>query len=162
MARKFKTSFPSETELVMEREFDAPRELVFKAHTDPQLIPLWWGRRAYTTIVDKMDVRVGGKWRFIQRNPEGEEFAFNGEYREITAPKKLVNTFEFEGFAGHIGTEDYTFTDLGGGRSALRTYSVFNTKDELDGVIATGMEEGANETYDRLDEMLAEQLKAKV
>jgi uncharacterized protein YndB with AHSA1/START domain len=77
---------PSDREIVMTRVFDAPRELVFKAYTDPSLIPQWWGPRGFTTTVDQMDVRPGGVWRFVQRGPDGSEYAFNGVYREIAPP----------------------------------------------------------------------------
>lgn len=152
---KFKISFPSETELVMEREFDAPRELVFKAHLDAEIIPLWWGPRAYATTVEELDARPGGKWRFIQRGEDGQEIAFFGEYRLISPPDKFVNTFGFEGMPGEPGEEEYNFIDLGNGRTLLRTYSKFKTKEELQGILESGMEWGANETYDRLEEYLA-------
>ena len=83
-------TLPSDREIVMTRLFDAPRELVFKAYTDPAMVPHWWGQRGATTTVDKMDVRPGGAWRFVQRGPDGSEFAFNGEYREIVPPERLV------------------------------------------------------------------------
>ncbi len=153
--RKFKVSFPTELELVMEREFDAPRELVFNAHLDPEIIPLWWGPRQYKTRVETLDARPGGKWRFIQRGEDGNEIAFFGEYRLISPHDKFVNTFGFDGMEGEPGEEEYNFIDLGNGRTLLRTYSKFKSKEELDAVLASGMEWGANETYDRLDEYLA-------
>lgn len=155
--RKFKITLPTDTELVMEREFDAPRELVFQAHLDPKAIPLWWGPRAYTTEVVEMDVRPGGKWRFVQRGKDGFELAFFGEYREITPSERFINTFGFDGMPGEPGEETYNFIDLGDSRTLLRTYSKFKTKEELEGVLQSGMEWGANETYDRLDEYLAQQ-----
>jgi uncharacterized protein YndB with AHSA1/START domain len=152
--RKFKISFPSETEMVMEREFDAPRELVFDAHLNPEAIPQWWGWRESSTQVVEMDVRVGGKWRFISRNRDGQEIVFFGEYREITPPEKFINTFGFEGMPGEPGEETYSFIDLGNGRTLLRVHS-FTTREEFD-----GMEEGADESYDKLDEYLAERMKS--
>lgn len=153
--RKFVISMPSETELVMEREFDAPRELVFKAHLDPEIIPLWWGPRNYTTVVEELDARPGGKWRFVQRTADDQVINFFGEYRLISPPDKFVNTFGFEGMEGEPGEEEYNFIDLGNGRTLLRTYSKFKTKEELQALLETGMEWGANETYDRLVEYLA-------
>jgi uncharacterized protein YndB with AHSA1/START domain len=138
--------------MVMEREFDAPRELVFDAHLNPQVIPQWWGWRESSTKVVEMDVRVGGKWRFVSRTKEGQEIVFFGEYREITPPEKFINTFGFEGMPGEPGEEAYSFTDLGKGRTLLRVHSWIASKDEVD----PGMEEGANESYDKLDEFLAE------
>jgi len=153
--RKFKISFPTELELVMEREFDAPRELVFNAHLDAEIIPLWWGPRQYSTRVEALDARPGGKWRFIQRGEDGNELAFFGEYRLISPHDKFVNTFGFDGMEGEPGEEEYNFINLGNRRTLLRTYSKFKSKEELEAVLATGMEWGANETYDRLDEYLA-------
>src|SRR5439155_1144130 len=89
-------------EIVVERVFDAPRSRVFEAYTDPKLIPLWWGPRRYTITVDKMDVRPGGVWRYISRGADGAEDTFNGVYREVARPVRLVSTFEYEGMPGHI------------------------------------------------------------
>jgi uncharacterized protein YndB with AHSA1/START domain len=144
----------SEREVVMTRIFDAPRELVFKAHTDPNLIPQWWGLRNNTTIVEKMDVRPGGTWRFIQRDAEGNEFAFNGEYREVVPPERLVNTFEFEGMPGRIILDTSIFEELPDGKTKLTAISLFETMEDRDWMIRTGMEVGSNESWNRLDELL--------
>ena len=95
------------------REFDAPRDRVFAAYTDPALIPEWWGPRGTTTIVDVMDVRPGGQWRFVARNADGTETAFRGTYREVTEPERIVQTFEWEGMPGHVSVETAVFEDLG-------------------------------------------------
>src|SRR2546425_9155377 len=97
-----KVTLPSDTEILITREFDAPRDLVFKAMTDPDLIPRWWGPRAYTTEVDQMDVRPGGKWRFINRTPDGAAHGFPGEDREIVPPERIVQTFEYEPMPRHV------------------------------------------------------------
>ena len=144
----------SEREVVMTRIFDAPRELVFKAHTDPNLIPQWWGLRNNTTIVEKMDVRPGGTWRFIQRDAEGNEFAFNGEYREVVPPERLVNTFEFEGMPGRTILDTSIFEELPDGKTKLTAISLFETMEDRDWMIRTGMEVGSNESWNRLDELL--------
>lgn len=102
---------PSDREIVMTRVFHAPRELVFKAYTDPDLIPQWWGPRRFITTVDKMDVRPGGAWRYLQRGPDGNEYGFNGVYRELVPPERLVSTFEFEGMPGHVVLDTATFED---------------------------------------------------
>ncbi len=150
-------TLPSDREIELTRVFDAPRELLFKTMMDPELIPRWWGPRRYSTVVDKMDVRVGGKWRFANRADDGQEFWFNGEYREITPPERVVQTFEFEPAAGHIALETLTLEDLGEGRTRLRVRSVFSNKEDRDGMLAGGgMESGARETYERLAEILAE------
>ncbi len=146
-------------EIVLTREFDAPRELVFKAMTDPKHIPNWWGPRKYTTIVDKLEVRPGGKWRFINRGPEGET-AFRGEYREIVPNERIVWTFEWEGLPGHTSVDTAVLEDLGNGRTRLTATSVFANTEDRDGMLQSGMETGARESYERLDEILA-QLRQK-
>ncbi|HLM08384.1 MAG TPA: SRPBCC family protein [Thermoleophilaceae bacterium] len=143
-----------EREIVTERVFDAPREKVFQAFTDPKLIPHWWGPRGVTTTVEKMDVRVGGDWRFTCDGPDGAT-AFRGTYREITPFELVEQTFEWEGMPGHIVVERAEFEDLGGGRTKLRTRSLFHTTEERDGMLASGMEGGLTESYERLDELLA-------
>jgi uncharacterized protein YndB with AHSA1/START domain len=147
-------SLPSDREIVMERVFTAPRALIFKAYTDPDLIPRWWGPRRYTTTVDKMDVKVGGVWRFIQRDEAGREFAFNGVYREIVPPDRLAYTFEFEGMPGHVLLETVTFEEHAG-QTKVKVTSLFTSVEDRDGMLHSGMEEGANESQDRLAELLA-------
>ena len=144
---------PSDREIVMTRVFDAPRELVFKAYTDPDHIPQWWGQRSSTTIVDKMDVRPGGAWRFVQRDKDGNEYAFNGEYREIVPPQRLVYTFEFEGMPGHVLIETIAFEEHDA-KTTLTSTSLFTTVEDRDGMLASGMEAGAIESWDRLAEHL--------
>jgi uncharacterized protein YndB with AHSA1/START domain len=158
---KFKVTTLSDREIEMTRTLDAPRELVFKTMLDPELIPQWWGPRRYSTIVDKMDVRVGGKWRYGNRAADGTEFWFNGEYREIVSPERIVQTFEFEPMAGHISVDTLTLEDLGGGRTRVRVRSVFSSKEDRDAVLNSGMESGANETYDRLAEILTGRVGSK-
>lgn len=150
-----KVTLPTDLEIQVTREFDAPREVVYKAMIDPKLIPHWWGPRRTTTIVDKMDVRPGGTWRFVSREPDGKESGFRGEYRELVPGEKIVQTFEWEPMAGHISVETATLTDLPGGRTLLTTRSVFASKEDRDGMVQSGMEGGLRETYDRFDEVLA-------
>jgi uncharacterized protein YndB with AHSA1/START domain len=144
----------AEREIKIERVFDAPRDRVFAVYTDPALIPEWWGPRGTTTIVDEMDVRTGGRWRFIMRDADGTETGFRGAYREVTPPERIVQTFEWEPMAGHVSVETATFEDLGD-RTKVTTISLFHTREERDGMLASGMEGGLNETYARLDELLA-------
>lgn len=146
-------TLPSDREIVMTRIFDAPRDLVFKVTTDPELIPLWWGRSSNTTIVDQMDVHPGGTWRFIQRTPDGMELAFNGVYREVVPPERVVYTFEFEGYPGHIMVETVTYEDLGG-RTRLTSTALFASAEDRDGMLQSGMEEGALETWNQLEALL--------
>lgn len=149
------TVVPDKPEVVITRVFDAPREKVFKAYTDREAIPQWWGPRILTTIIDQLDFRVGGKWRFIQRDPKGQEFAFHGEYKEIVPPEKLVQTFNYEGIPpGHEVTETAVFEDLGNGQTKLVSTSVFLSLEDRDGMVGSGMESGATEGMERLAELM--------
>ena len=145
---------PSEREIRIERVFDAPRDRVFAVYTDPELIPEWWGPHGTTAIVDQMDVRRGGRWRFVFREDDGSELGFHGTYREVTPPERIVQTFEWEGMPGHVSVETAVFEDLGD-RTKVTTTSVFHTTEERDGMLGSGMEGGLNETYERLDAVLA-------
>lgn len=142
---------PTDREIHVERVFDAPRDRVFAAFTDPKLIPEWWGP---TTVVDQMDVRPGGSWRFVASNPDGSEKAFRGTYRDVTPPERIVQTFEMEGPWASSHLETITFEDLGD-RTKLTTTLLFDTTEERDGVLEYGGEAGMNESYARLDELLA-------
>ena len=150
---------PGKQEIVITREFDAPRELVFKAVTDPNLIRQWWGPRYLSTEVDKMDVRPGGQWRYINRDAEGNAYAFHGVYHEILAPERVIDTFEFEGLpeTGHVTLETMKFEALPGGRTRLTVQSVFQSVADRDGMLQSGMESGLNDTYNRLEELLKKQ-----
>jgi uncharacterized protein YndB with AHSA1/START domain len=147
---------PGKQEILITREFDAPRELVFKAITDPQLIPQWWGPRYLSTGVDRMDPRPGGQWRFINRDAQGNTYAFHGVYHEILAPQRIIDTFEFEGLpeTGHVTLETMKLDALSGGRTRLTVQSVFQSVADRDGTLQSGMEEGLNDTYNRLEELL--------
>jgi uncharacterized protein YndB with AHSA1/START domain len=154
---KLVITLPSDTEILQVREFDAPRELVFRAYTEPEILAQWWGPRKYEIIIDHMDVRPGGTWRVIHRDAEGNEHPFRGKYREITPTHKIVNTFEYEPFAGHISVENATFEDIGNNRTRLTVRSEFASKQDRDGMVESGMEEGAAESLERLDEILVAQ-----
>jgi uncharacterized protein YndB with AHSA1/START domain len=147
---------PGKQEILITREFDAPRELVFKAFTDPELVPQWWGPRRLSTEVDKMDVRPGGQWRFINRDAEGNEYAFHGVYHQVLAPERVIDTFEFEGLpeTGHVTLETMKLEELPGGRTKLIAQSVFQSVADRDGMLQSGMDEGVNDSYDRLAELL--------
>lgn len=144
----------SDREVVLTRIFNAPRARVFTVYTDPKSIPFWWGRRNYITTVDKMDVKVGGLWRYVQNDPKGNEFAFNGEFREIVPHERLVYTFEFEAMPGHIILETIAFEEYKG-KTKVTATALFQTTDDLNGMLNSGMEEGASESWDRLAELLA-------
>ena len=144
---------PGKQEIVITRVFDAPRELVFKTSTNPDLIPQWWGPRKYETIVDKMEVRPGGEWRFLNRDTEGNEYAFHGFYHEIVAPERVVQTFEFEGAPGHISLETMRLEDLDG-KTLMTSTAVYQSVEDRDAMVQSGMEEGARDLMDRLAELV--------
>jgi uncharacterized protein YndB with AHSA1/START domain len=145
-------------DLFYERTFDAPRERVWKAMTDPDLIPRWWGPRGTTTRVVEMDVRQGGKWRYATSAPGRDDIEFYGEYLEIVPPERVKWTFMFdlEGVGPQGGPETMTLEDLGDGRTRLRAVGHMGSPEAIEEALATGMSQGAIETYDRLDELLAE------
>jgi uncharacterized protein YndB with AHSA1/START domain len=145
---------PGSHGIVMTRTFDAPRELVFKAHTDPEAIAQWWGLRDHQITVDKLEARAGGQWRFVERGPDGDEYGFHGVFHDVRSPERLVYTFEFEGMPGHVLLETITFEERDG-RTTLTDQSVFQTVEDRDGMLQSGMEGGASESLDRLEELLA-------
>jgi uncharacterized protein YndB with AHSA1/START domain len=136
-----------------ERVFNAPREKVYAAMTDPALIPQWWGRHKDTTTVEEMDVKVGGRYRFFCEGPDGAH-GFSGTYRELEPPSRIVQTFEWDGMPGHISVDAVDLEDLGEGRTRVIATSTFHFPEERDGMLGSGMETGMNETYDRLEELL--------
>jgi uncharacterized protein YndB with AHSA1/START domain len=138
----------------MERVFDAPRDLVWKAHTTPELIKQWWGTDDSEMLVDKMDVRVGGKWRFVNKM-NGQEYAFHGKYKEVDPPNKIIWTFNFEPIGpGHELIETITFEDLGDGKTKISTTSHFLTIADMEGMMSQGMEKGATQSWNRLEKLL--------
>ncbi len=145
-------------DLVFERTFDAPRELVWLALTDPDRVPKWWGKRDSTTTVVEMDVRVGGRWRYLSSAPGREDVAFYGEYLEVDPPNGYRWTFMFdvEGFGPMGGPETHTLEDLGDGRTRLTSVGHMGSREAIEGALSTGMAEGAIETWDRLEALLAE------
>lgn len=152
-----KTEFkvePGKHEIVTTRVFDAPRELLFKIMSDPKLIPNWWGPRRLTSHVEKMDVRPGGMWRFVQSDPAGNQFAFHGVYHDVVAPERVVQTFEFEGVPGHVLLQTMVLEDLGG-KTKMIQQDVFQSVEDRDGMMQSGMQSGAEETMDRLAELVA-------
>lgn len=152
---------PGKQELFIAREFDAPRELVFKAHTDPKLYTQWIGPRRFTTTLMKFEPRSGGMWRYVSKDKDGNEYAFHGVNHEVLAPEQLIGTFEFEGLPekGHVSLETLRLEELPGGRTKLTIQVVFQSIDDRDGMLQGGMEEGLNESHDRLDELLEKMKK---
>jgi uncharacterized protein YndB with AHSA1/START domain len=139
-------------EMVMTRVFDAPRELVYKTYIDPKLLPQWWGMGG-TTTVDKMDVRPGGQWRYVQHDDSGNQYAFSGVYQEVVPPERLAYTFEFEAMPGHVLVETIVFEEQDG-KTKLTSTSVFETLEDLEGMLQSGAEHGATITWNRLAELI--------
>ena len=150
-------TLPSDTEILMVREFDAPRDLVFKAYTTPELVKRWWaGKRGNVTIAE-IDLRVGGQWRYVMVAEGGFEVAFHGEYHEIVPNEKLVNTEIFEGAPeGGAALVTCTFEDLGDGRTRLHMLTSVDSQEIRDMIIGTGMESGAQEGLDILEQIAIE------
>ena len=150
------TAEPGKQEILITREFDAPRELVFKAFTDPKLYTQWLGPRRLTITLEKFEPKSGGSWRYIHKDEDGNEYAFHGVYHEITAPERIIDTFEFECLPekGHVILETARFETLPGNRTKLVSQAVFQSVADRDGMLQSGMEEGVNDSYDRLDELL--------
>jgi uncharacterized protein YndB with AHSA1/START domain len=144
---------PGKQEVVVTRVVDAPRYLAFRAHTDPALVPNWWGPARFTTIIERMEARPGGPWRFVQTDAAGNQYAFHGVYHDVVSPERIVSTFEFEGAPGHVSLGTTTFEEIGGG-TRITSRSVFQTVQDRDEMIKEGMEVGMLETMDRLVELL--------
>ncbi len=142
--------------MIITREFDAPRELVFKAFTDPKLYVQWLGPRGFTTALETFEPRSGGSWRYIQKDQSGNEYAFHGVNHEVTAPERIIGTFEFEGLPekGHVLLQTARFEALPGNRTKLTAQAIFQSVADRDGMLQSDMEEGINDSYDRLDELL--------
>jgi uncharacterized protein YndB with AHSA1/START domain len=139
--------------LRVERIFNAPRERVWQAMTDPKLVAQWWGR-GNKLVVERLEVERGGHWRFVEHSPEGVH-GFEGRFSEVTPPERVVQTFEWDGMPGHVALETATLEDLGDGRTRLVNISLFMTAEDRDGMMQSGMEGGLNESYAALDRLLA-------
>jgi uncharacterized protein YndB with AHSA1/START domain len=144
---------PADREIRIERVFDAPRDVVWRACTEPELVAQWWGR-GNKLVIERMEVERGGHWRYVEHTPEGT-FGFEGRYREVSPPERIVQTFEWDGMPGYVAVNTTTFEDLGDGRTKLVTTSLFHTTEERDGMLSSGMEQGLNQSYAALDRLLA-------
>lgn len=137
----------------MTREFEAPRDLIFRAYTDPELLVQWLGPRRLTMIIDEYDVRDGGRWRYVHRDADGSEYGFHGVFHGTPTPDAMVQTFEFEGAPGHVSLDSMRLEERAG-RTIVRARSVFQSVEDRDAMIANGMAGGVNEGFARLDELL--------
>jgi uncharacterized protein YndB with AHSA1/START domain len=144
---------PSEREIRIERVFDAPRAQVWRAFTDPELVAQWWGR-GNKLVIERMEVKKGGHWRFVEHSPDGVH-GFEGRFREVTPQSRLSQTFEWDGMPGYVAVDTVTLEDLGDGRTKVVTVSLFHTTEERDGMLRSGMEGGLNQSYAALDRLLA-------
>lgn len=150
------TAEPGKQEVFITREFDAPRELVFKAHTDPQLYCQWLGPRGYEMVLETFEPYSGGRYRYIHKDPDGNEFGFHGVFHEISE-ELMIQTFEFEGLPekGHVTLDTMRLERLPGDRTRITIQSLFRSVEDRDGMVQSGMERGVREGYERLDDILA-------
>jgi uncharacterized protein YndB with AHSA1/START domain len=156
------TAEPGKQEIWIEREFDAPRELVFKVTTDPKYITQWWGSmKDHNTEIDKVDVRSGGEWRYLHTDPTGQTIGFHGVYHEVLAPERVIDTFEWEGLPekGHVILETARYEELPGNRTKLKLQQIFQSVGDRDGMVASGQEKGLKSSYEKLDEILEKEIK---
>lgn len=147
------TATPGSHELSYERVFQAPPELVYRAHTEADLVARWWGGNSETTV-DTLEPRAGGRWRFVSK-VDDTEYGFRGVIHDLVPGERIVQTFEFEGMPGHVTLETVVLDDLGDGRTLLRGSSVFQSVEDRDGMISSGMEGGMKDSYAQLDKVLA-------
>jgi uncharacterized protein YndB with AHSA1/START domain len=153
------TANPGESTIHIERVFDAPREKFFKVVTSKELISKWWVGPGYDVAAEEMDVREGGKWKFVQTMADGSaSYEFFGVYHEIAPNERVVQTFEFSGLPerGHVILEKMELEDLEGGKTKLKVTQSFFSVQDRDGMLQSGMEEGMQNTYNQLDKVLAE------
>jgi uncharacterized protein YndB with AHSA1/START domain len=148
------TAEPGIPQITIEREFDAPRDLVLRAYTDPELVVQWLGPRDLTMRIDEFDVRDGGKWRYVSADTDGNEYGFHGVFHGDPSPDGLVQTFEFEGMPGHVAMDTLTLLERDG-RTLARTVSSFQSVQDRDGMVESGMERGVHDSHERLTELLA-------
>jgi uncharacterized protein YndB with AHSA1/START domain len=152
-ARKATITTPSDREIRIERIFDAPRDRVWRAHTDPKLLAQWWGR-GNKLVIEKYEPEPGGHWRFVEHSDQGVH-GFEGRFREVTPQERIVQTFEWDGMPGHTVLQTLELQDLGDGRTKVVSISLFFTTEERDGMLQSGMEQGLNQSYEALDRLLA-------
>jgi uncharacterized protein YndB with AHSA1/START domain len=147
------TAEPGIPQIVMTREFDAPRDLVFHAYTDPELIARWLGPRDLTMTIDHYDVRDGGRWRYVSTDAQGNDYGFHGVFHGTPSPDGIVQTFEFEGVPGHVSLDTVTLEERDG-RTLVRSVTSFQSVEDRDGMVAAGMERGVRDSDERLAELL--------
>lgn len=150
------TAEPGKQELFIIREFDAPRELVWEAHTDPELYVQWLGPHGMTMTIERWEMREGGSYRYTHER-DGHKYAFFGVHHDVSAPERIIGTFEFDGLPerGHVILGTTRFEELPGGRCRLVHQSVFQSVADRDGMVRSGMERGVSDGYEKLDNLIA-------
>jgi uncharacterized protein YndB with AHSA1/START domain len=150
------TAAPGTQEVIITREFEAPREKVFKAFITPELLIQWLGPRGYKMTIDHFEPRAGGSYRYVHTDGKGASYEFYGVIHEVAAPERLIQTFEFEGLPekGHVSLDTALFESLPGGRTRVTMKSIFQSVADRDGMVRSGMEKGVSEGHERLDELL--------
>ncbi len=148
------TAEPGVPQILTEREFDAPRDLIYRAFTEPDLLVQWLGPRRYKMTIDRYDLRAGGSWRYVHADDAGNAYGFHGVFHGEPSTAGIVQTFEFEGAPGNVSMDTVTFEEHGGG-TTVRTNSVFQSVEARDAMYQSGMADGMSQGYDRLDEVLA-------
>jgi len=146
---------PGVQQIEIIREFDAPRELLLRAYTEPDLLVQWLGPRQYTMHVDRFEARDGGAWRYTHRDTTGTEYSFHGVFHGRPSLDGIVQTFEFEGAPGHVSLETLRFEDVDG-RTRVRNIAVYQSVEDRDAMVESGMENGLNEGHERLDELIGQ------
>jgi uncharacterized protein YndB with AHSA1/START domain len=150
------TADPERPPITVVREYDAPRDQVYRAWIDPTLVAQWLGPKDTQMNIDTWDARTGGSWRYSSAGEDGQTYGFFGSFHELRPNERLVQTFTFEGWPDSVCLETMTFEELEGGRTRVVGLSVYETKDARDGMLASGMETGVVEGYERLDDLLAQ------
>jgi len=154
------TAEPGVQQIEMTREFKAPREVLFRAYTEPDLLVQWLGPRGLTMTIDRYELRDGGRWRYTHRDEEGNEYGFHGVFHGTPSVDGVVQTFEYEGAPGHVCLESLTFEGQGD-TTVVRTHSVYQSVEDRNAMIEAGMEYGVEEGYERLEELLPSLLAAR-
>jgi uncharacterized protein YndB with AHSA1/START domain len=147
---------PGRHDLFIYREFDAPREMVFRAFTDPKLYIKWVGPNDLVMTLEKFEPRNGGAWKYTHADKNGNKYGFHGYFHEVIHPERMTHTFEFDGFPGHISLETASFEALPGNKTMLTIHSIFQSVEDRDGIVQSGMEGGITQGFVKLDAILAE------
>jgi uncharacterized protein YndB with AHSA1/START domain len=152
-----KVTTPSDCEIVLTRVFDAPRRLVFDAFSKLELLKRWFGPRGWSLVVCEVDLKVGGGFRFVLRGPDGKEMGMRGVYREIAPPERSVHMESFDDFPGESQVTAVFVEE--GGKTTLTATVLYPSREVRDAVLKSGMEHGAAESYDKLNELLVASLQ---